>query len=143
MQRDPRGGLVCDRGLPAARRELDRWRRSVGRVRRIPQDLWERASALAREHGVSRTARALGLDYYALARRMQTGERRRKDDRRISEASAFVELSIPAVETRQARAPKCRLELSAGGSTRLCLELDGVEPVEIEALARGLWGAAR
>jgi hypothetical protein len=143
MQRDPRGGLVCDRGLPAARREFDRWRRSVGRVRRIPQDLWERASALAREHGVSRTARALGLDYDALARRMQTGERRRKDDRRISEASAFVELSIPAVETRQARAPTCRLELSAGGSTRLCLELDGVEPVEIDALARGLWGAAR
>jgi hypothetical protein len=92
---------------------------------------------------VSRTARALGLDYYALARRLQTGERRGKDDRRGAEASGFVELSIPPVATRQARAPKCRLELSAGGSTRLCIEIDGVEPVEIEALARGLWGAAR
>lgn len=143
MERDSRGVVVCELGLSAARRELDRWRRSAGRVRRIPPELWERASELAREHGVSRTARALGLDYYALARRLRTGERRRKDERRSAEASGFVELSLPPVATRQARASKCRLELSAGGGTRLCIEVDGVEPVEIAALARGLWSAAR
>jgi hypothetical protein len=143
MHSTPRRRSVRAPGLPAARRELDRWRRSAGRGRSIPPDLWARARELAREHGVARTARALGLDYYALAKRMQATERRGGDDGRTNEASAFVELSIPTVATRRARSPMCRLELSDGGGTRLCIELDRAEPAEIEALARGLWSAGR
>jgi len=143
MQSEPRGLSVGGARLTAARNELDRWRRSAGRGRTIPPELWERARELARAHGVSRTARELGLDYYSLAKRVQAGERGGKDDRRIVEASPFVELSIPTVATRQGRARMCRLELSNGGGTRLCIEIDGVEAAEIEALARGLWSAAR
>jgi hypothetical protein len=36
---------------------------------RIPQPLWTLAVELVRRHGVSRTAIALGLDYYQLKRR--------------------------------------------------------------------------
>jgi len=143
MRSDRRDQAVGAGGLPAVRCELERWRRSAGRGRSIPPDLWERAQELAGRHGVSRTARELGLDYYSLAKRMQAGERGGKDDRRSVAASAFVELSMPTVAPGQGRARMCRLELSNGGGTRLCIELDGVEAAEIEALARELWSAAR
>ena len=142
MRNDPRGLSVRARGLTAARRALDRWRRSAGRSRRIPPELWERARELAHAHGVSRTARELGLDYYALAKRVRATERRDGKGSGFNEASAFVELKIPAGAT-PSRGPSCRLELSDGGGTRLCVELRGAAPREIEALARGLWSAAR
>ena len=116
MRRDPRGLSVRDPGLTAARRALDRWRRSAGRGRNIPPELWARARELAHEHGVARTARELGLDYYALANRVQAAERGGGggggDGSGRDAASTFVELS-------------------------------SAEPSGIEALARGLWRAAR
>ena len=142
MRSDPRGLSVRAPGLTAARRALDRWRRRAGRSRCIPPELWERARELAQAHGVSRTARELGLDYYALAKRVQATEGRGGTGSGCNEASAFVELKLPAVATPP-RGPSCRLELSDGGGTRLCVELGGAEPREIEALARGLWSAAR
>jgi hypothetical protein len=144
MRSDPRGLSVGDPGLTAAHRAFDRWRRraSARRSRRIPPELWERARELAQAHGVSRTARELGLDYYALAKRVQATERRGGNGSGVNEASAFVELTMPAVAAPP-RGPSCRLELSDGGGTRLCVELSGAEPREIEALARGLWSAAR
>ena len=144
MRSDPRGLSVRDAELTAARRALDRWRRSAsaGRGRRIPPELWERARELAQAHGVSRTAGALGLDYYALAKRVQTMEGRGGTGSGFKAASAFVEVKQPAV-VASPRGPSCRLELSDGGGTRLCVELVGAEPQEIEALARGLWSAAR
>ena len=142
MRGNARGLSVQDPGLRATRRALDRWRRSAGRGRSIPPALWERARALAGAHGVARTARALGLDYSSLAKRMPATARRGGDDRRLERASAFVELQVPTGAT-PSRRPSCRLELSDGGGTRLCLELGGAEPAAIAALARGLWSAAR
>jgi hypothetical protein len=142
MRSDPRGLSVRALGLTAARRALDRWRRSAGRSRRIPLELWERARELAHAHGVSRTARALGLDYYALAKRMQGTKRRDGHGSGVDAASAFVELQMPAGATPW-RGPSCRLELSDGGGTRLRVELSGAGAREIAALARGLWSAAR
>ena len=144
MRSDPRGLSVRGPGLTAAHRAFDRWRRSAsaGRSRRIPLELWERARELAQAHGVSRTTRELGLDYYALAKRVQATEGRGGRGSGVNEASAFVELTIPAV-VAPPRGPSCRLEQSDGGGTRLCVELSGAGAREIEALARGLWSAAR
>jgi transposase-like protein len=93
----------------------------------MPPDLWERARELAGAHGVARTARELGRDDSSLAKRMQATERRGGDDRRMERASAFVELTVPTWAT-PSRRPSCRLELSDGGGTRLCIELGGAAP---------------
>jgi hypothetical protein len=114
MRGDPRGLSVGDPGLTATRRELDRWRRSAGRSRRIPPELWARARELAHAHGVARTARVLGLDYYALAKRVQATERHGDDGSGFPDASAFVAVQIPAGAAPR-RAPSGRLELSDGG----------------------------
>ena len=51
--------------LSTARRQLDHWRSRHRRKRaRLPQELWQKAVALARQHGLNKTARALGLNYY-------------------------------------------------------------------------------
>jgi hypothetical protein len=62
MRDDRRGVQVRGRTLASVRRELERWRRDPGRRRCISAALWEAAAELAREHGVSRTARELRLD---------------------------------------------------------------------------------
>jgi hypothetical protein len=120
------------RTLASVRQALDGWRRARGRPRRIPEALWQAAVEAAHEHGVAKTARALGLDYYALARRLRA--------RPGSPASpAFVEVSWPAL----GRAPEGRLELEDGTGARLRVELSGSAPAGLEALARALWSAAR
>ena len=53
-----------------ARKQFISWRRSRKVVSRIPDNLWDLAVGAAREVGVNRAARALGLEYYALKKRV-------------------------------------------------------------------------
>ena len=63
-----RGELPKD--LARARGQFQAWRgQRTGR--RIPQQLWDLAVRLVNRHGVSRTATALGLDYYSLKKQAQ------------------------------------------------------------------------
>src|SRR5947208_7607939 len=52
--------------LATVRRRLDRWRWAREGRARIPESLWTAAVELARQCGVSKTARVLRLDYYLL-----------------------------------------------------------------------------
>lgn len=57
--------------LSTARRQFDRWRsRQPNKRARLPKELWREAVALAQEHGLNRTARALGLKYYSLKKHL-------------------------------------------------------------------------
>jgi len=123
---------AAGRTLAAVRREFERWRHDPARTGRIPEALWRAAAEIAREHGVSKTARALGLDYYALEKRLRSSPRR-------APRGAFVELSWPAL----APGPDSRLELEDGRGARLRVELRGAARTDIESLARVLWSAAR
>ena len=61
--------------LTQARRQLDRWRSRQSSTRaRLPKELWHQAVALARKHGLNKTARALGLKYDSLKKHLdETG----------------------------------------------------------------------
>ena len=143
MHSDSRGRSIEATELRATRRVFDRWRQSPERGRCIPPALWTRAGELARTHGVARTARVLGLEYYALAKRAgRPVVRRGGTDGGGSSTSAFVEVAMPTVRS-QPRAPRCRLELSDDGGRRLYVEIDGAGASEIEAVARGLWSGTR
>ena len=134
MGRDVRAvpGPAPGRTLAAVRRELERWRNDPGRTRRIPEALWRAAAEVAGEHGVSKTARTLGLDYYTLEKWL--GASSEREPRR-----AFVELPWPTMTT----GPDYRLELEDGRGARLRVELRGAGRTDVEALARLLWRAAR
>jgi len=118
----------------SVRRRLERWRGSRSRGRRIPPELWSAAAELAREQGISRTARELGLGYDALKKHAEAVE--------VPEAAStmeFVEVPLGVLGS----APECVLELEDGHGARLRVELKGPATSEVEAVARALWSGSR
>jgi hypothetical protein len=112
--------------LAALRRRFDAWRQKG--VRRFPPELWQAAAAAAKRHGLSQTARELGVGYYSLQRHLEGAP-----------AAAppgdveFVELP------RKVFAPSTGgvLELHDPRGHRLRLELP--DPAALERFARTLW----
>ena len=116
--------------LARARSRFQAWRgRRTGR--RIPQQLWALAVRLVNRHGVSRTAAALGLDYYSLKKRAESAT-----TEPASSSPAFVELPGPVVHIRQ-----CQFELDNGTGATLRLHLVGYEAADVATLARTFWNA--
>jgi hypothetical protein len=119
--------------LPAdllqARSRFQAWRgrRKVGE--RIPQPLWTLAVRLAKAHGVSHTAAALGLDYYSVQKRVEAAATPPQSDR-----PAFVELTSPVMVAKQ-----CRFELDNGSGATMRVELVGYDAADVEALSRSFW----
>ena len=124
-----RGPLPAD--LLQARSRFQAWRgrRKVGE--RIPQPLWTLAVRLAKAHGVSRTAAALGLDYYSVQKRAEAAATPPQSD-----GPAFVELTSPVMVAKQ-----CRFELDNGSGATMRVELVGYDAADVEALSRSFWNA--
>jgi hypothetical protein len=123
--------------LSRARGEFQRWRSRRRRGTRIPEALWQAAVAAGREHGVSKAAQELRLDYYRLKDRLQVAG---EDRFRLEEppGRGFVEIPLCAPCASSA----CVIEMEDGGGARLRLEVTGVSVSELETLMRGLWGMA-
>ena len=124
-----RGALPKD--LAQARSRFEAWRQRRPGGRRIPQPLWDLAVRLASQHGVSRTATALGLDYYSLKKQAEAVAQQLP-----SQSPAFVELPAPVVVGKQAL-----FELDNGAGATMRVQLLGYDAADVEALARRFWGA--
>jgi len=130
MAANPRGSLPTD--LLRGRNRFQAWRRSRPRAGSpIPLSLWRLAIRLAKTHGISRTATALGLDYYSLKKRVEAAAQQPP-----SHGPAFVELPAPVVVGKQAL-----FELDNGAGATMRVQLLGYEAADVEALARRFWGA--
>ena len=133
--------------LHKAAEAFTHWRAAKTGRQRIPEHLWDMACQAARDHGVSKTAQMLKLDYYRLQQRIGNGSRQRLDrekataarrssrtrrDQRASKPSAaFVEL--PPITTA-ANHIECELDFENGQGTRLVLRWKGnsaPDPAEI------------
>jgi len=125
----PAGDILSD-----VRGQFERWRKRRRRGTRIPTALWQAAVAAAGEHGVSKTAQELSLDYYKLKERVKSEP---TPPSASSTGRGFLE--IPLTST----APECVLELEDGQGSRLRVELKGAAPAELETLARAFWSVAR
>ena len=107
------------------------WRAQRKAGGRIPQPLWAMATRLAKVHGVSRTAAALGLDYYRL-KELATAAASEPHP----SGPAFLELTPPALVAKQ-----CRFELDNGAGATMRVQLVGYDAAEVEALSRSFWNA--
>jgi hypothetical protein len=123
-----RGELPKD--LAQGRRRFQAWRERRQGGRRIPQPLWALAVRLVSQHGLSRTATALGLDYYSLKKRVAAAGQEPP-----SRCPAFVELPAPAV------GKQALFELDNGAGATMRVQLLGYDAADVEALARRFWGA--
>ena len=124
-----RGKLPKD--LAQARSRFEAWRQRRPGGRRIPQPLWDLAVRLASQHGVSRTATALGLDYYSLKKQAEAAAPQPPPC-----GPAFVELAPPVVVGKQAL-----FELDNGAGATMRVQLVGYDAADVAALAGRFWGA--
>ena len=114
--------------LVEGRRRIDAWRRTR-KTRAMPEALWAHATELGARHGVSVTARVLGVRYDALRRRVAALGRGGD-----AAQPAFVELR-PTLAV-----PACRVELEDGRGRRMRIDL-AVEALGlVEQLGRILLG---
>jgi len=111
-------------------RRLERWRKQRTGRARIPEALWAAAVDLAREHGVNRVSRVLGLEFNHLKRLAESGGPTVRKRRALP---AFVELIAP----QTAVAPTCMIELE-GQRGSLRIEWKGTT-AELATFSRGLW----
>jgi hypothetical protein len=96
---------------------------------RIPQPLWDLAVRLVRTHGLSRTATALGLDYYSLKKQVAAAAGQPQPS-----GPAFVQLPAPLPVGKQAL-----LELDNGAGASLRVHLVGYDAADLEAFTRHFW----
>ena len=129
MGTNQRGQLPPD--LVRGRSRFQAWREQRKAGGRIPQPLWAMAVRLAKAHGVSRTAAALGLDYYSLKKRAEAAASQPQ-----SSGPAFVELTPPVLVAKQ-----CRFELDNGSGATMRVQLVGYDAADVEALSRSFWDA--
>ena len=129
MDAGERRGLPPDLALGRSRFQAWRGQRKVGK--RIPQPLWDLAVRLVKLHGVSRTATALGLDYYSLQKHARTAAAPAP-----SGNPAFVELPASILVGKE-----CRLEFDNGAGATLRVRLVGYDAADVEALSRSFWNA--
>ena len=120
--------------LVATRRRFEGWRRTRKGRSRIPETLWASAVKAAGKCGLHRTAKALGLDYYSLKKRVEGAASRGVSE---GEASAtFVELAPPGPTC----SPECILELEDPRGAKMRIHLKGAEAPDLAALSRSFWG---
>lgn len=116
-------------GLETLLDQIEVWRGTRPRTRSMPEPLWSEAAGLARELGVYRVARALGLNFDTLKRRAkQSGarsSRRRGVARRacVPMSSGFVEVRGLAEVSRAALAQQTVVEVVASDGARLSIRL--------------------
>ena len=122
--------------LEELRQRFEAWRCSGAKGRRIPEELWDSATELAREIGVNPVVRALRLNYTRLKRRV-TGQVTPKPSPTTTRP-AFVELAMEAISQR----PECMVEFE-GRRGKVSIRLIGHNPVDLMVLVETLSRAER
>ena len=118
--------------LPAEMQKVQsqfaQWRSLHPRRSRLSEQLWSSAVTLAKQHGLSKTASTLGLDYYCLKKRMPVSR-----SNPTTVPAAFVELiSLPA-------RTDCIVELESARGEKMRIDWKGSAPPDLIGLSRVLW----
>jgi len=120
--------------LQAARRRFEHWRRTRKVGSRIPRPLWAHAVKLAQSYGIHPTAKALGLDYSALKKHVESASP--SPVAASAKPVTFVELAAPS----GLGMPECILELEDVEGSKMRLHFKGIDVPDLAALSRSLWG---
>jgi hypothetical protein len=137
-------------GLERLRRRFEGWRETSEARARIPDSLWLSAAVAAGKHGLSKTANALRVNYYALKKRLaaKTAADRRASKKRIGRRAVAAgdgpEAAVAAefVELPSFAAPdsgECLLEWEDASGEKLRVRLRGVGTPDLAALGRSFW----
>ena len=126
-----RASLEVPTGMQRICRRFDRWRRSHRGRLPIPEGLWASAAAVAREHGVFRTAKVLRLEYGKLKRMAEAAD----GTLQPTTPTAFLELMAQGIS-----APDCVIELE-GPRGKMRIQWKGATASDLAGLIR-VWESA-
>ena len=115
--------------LSSAARRFAEWRKNRT-TRRIPDELWSLAADLGARHGLSRTARALRVDYYGLKKRIDAAAA--PDPSETVAPPAFVSiLTAPSAEAADGL-----IEFERAGGEKMRIHWKGGATPDLAALSR-------
>ena len=124
--------------LSEARRQFDHWRSQQPNKRtRLPKEFWRQAVALAKDHGLNKTARALGLKYYSLKKHLDETD----TDALVAAKPTpdFIEL-LP--DTITAGSVDCMIEWVNGSDVTVRMHIKGAGLSDLISLA-GVFRSSR
>ncbi|MCH8177900.1 MAG: hypothetical protein IIC09_06865 [Proteobacteria bacterium] len=122
--------VISKRVAPAFKqlhRRFAAWREAGRMGRKIPEELWEAATELARKLGVNPVSKAIGLDYTQLKRRVVGNSQQQIA---TNATGGFVEFAVDPMPAT----PKCMIEFE-GQRGKLTIQLTGHQPSEVVTLA--------
>jgi len=119
--------------LSIARRQLDQWRDAQQGRKRLPQALWSKAVALAREHGLNQTARTLGLKYDSLRKHLDAAP-----PGALNPGKAWPEFLELLPREMMPSSLECTIELEDDRGGKMRMHVKGASMADLASLARGL-----
>lgn len=122
--------------LSHARRQLDQWRSRQSGRKRLPQELWSKAVALAREHGINKTARTLGLKYESLKQHLEAAPPGASGPGKVQ--PEFMEL-LP--REMMPLSLECTMELEDDRGGKMRMHMKGASLADLASLACRLRGS--
>ncbi len=134
-RRRRRGPLPAEVG--SVRERIEHWRATREKRTRMPDELWEAAATVAREHGLWAVSRALRVNYESLKQRVG-----RAREATGASAAGFVELDAAQLIGRGEGATSV-LELSSADGAKLLVRLEGHDTLDVPALVAAFWGRGR
>lgn len=123
--------------LAQALRQFEQWRSQRKGRDRLPDHLWSLAVELAREFGVSRTARTLRLAHNTLKYKSQRSKQQDRPD--LITNMPFLELRPDTVN-----APiECIIDCQRSSGQKIRIQLKGSNWPDLASLCQGLWDAGQ
>ena len=119
-------------------RRIERWRGTRVKRSPMPAELWRAATELARELGVYRVARELGVGYESLKDRAGA-----RSEPGVREAGAFVELAGASLLSAAPAAARSEVELSDASGVKVVIRLDAGESVDVGEVLAAFRATAR
>jgi len=117
--------------LSQARHQLDLWRSQQPNKRtRLPKEFWQQAVALAKEHGLNKTSRALNVKYYSLKKHLDQADAAGSISSKAE--PHFIEL-MPGTTTPGG--VECTIEWAEGHNAPVRMHIKGAGLSELTALA--------
>ena len=132
-----RSNSVLPAKLAEGCRHFEQWRSQKKTRRRLPDHLWSLAAELARQYGVSKTARILRLDYHRLKKKSQRPVF--KNHTAETPTVQFMELMPDGAH----HPIQCTVECEQLHKAKIRIQLEGPDWPDLAALCGMLWNPER
>lgn len=119
--------------IPEVRQQIDEWRSSPNKSRRMPKLLWNAAVTLAKTHGVGPVSKKLNIGFADLKRHTFGGPR--SSSRRKLAKSGFIKLEPQSpTDLSSAHSTSTHIELSSADGAKMTINVAATSSLDLPSL---------